>query len=331
MTQVLQLVTRGQVFHVSDRLLSQRAGDSSVPFDANCNKAIVFRATDADVVVAYTGRAYLSHIPTDTFIAQSLVGSTLAGRGAFIGVAGRPTWTDVGRSAERLRRDLTAAFQQLSSAEVGENFEVSIMGWRRSSRRRRITPVVWHMNREHRAVGEPFLIERHTRSWRWDAGCTVAAIPTPPPDIWEDVRAELRARAKQGPDEIKRILIDGLRRCADRRPNLINYACTQIVVTPLAAVQARVKFIPDIRLSDEEQPPSPGYCPWIVVPPIAYAPALMQGPPDGGWDGGSTGYVWRYDGPTLPPKSAYTPQASSRRRVIASQSMQPRKCDPQKR
>ena len=333
MTQVLQLVTRRHVFHVSDRLLSQRAGRTTVAFDSNCNKAIVFCATDAHVVVAYTGRAYLDHIPTDTFIAQSLVGSVLSEGGAFIGVAGPPVWTDIGRSVERLRHDLTEAFGRLPDADRTMNFQVSVMGWRqRRTRNKRITPVVWHLNREEGAHDRPFVIERGDRWWGWDRGYTLSGIPDVPTSIWTWLRDELRTHGDKSPDEIKRILVDALLRCADSRPEEINYSCTQILLTPTVSPHARVSFIADIRLPDGIQPLSPGYSPWVVAPPMAYAPALMRGGPEGGgWTNMSTGYTWRYEGSIIPPEPAKPSDQSVRREPKASHSSQARKRDPQKR
>jgi hypothetical protein len=331
-TQVLQLLTRGCVFHISDRLLSQQRAGRTSPFDANCNKAVVFCATDAQVVVAYTGRAYLDHIPTDTFIAQSLIGTSLAGSGAFIGVKGRPEWTDIGRSVERLRSDLTGAFQRLPERDRAGNFQVCVFGWKqRRTRNRRITPVVWHLNRDRAACDRPFTLERHTRWWAWDRGYTLSGIPEVPPPIWSWLRGELRDRGGDSPDEVKRILVEALRRCADARPAEVNYSCTQIVLTPIASPQARIRYIPDIRLPDELQPLSPGYSPWVIAPPMAFPPALMRGGPEGGgWTNMATGYSWKYEGPLSPPEPDESRDSSPRRLPRASHKSQPRKRDPQR-
>jgi hypothetical protein len=317
---------------VSDRLISQSATGKPVPFDANCNKAVVFCATDAHVVVAYTGRAYLDHIPTDTFIAQSLVGSDLSGHAAFIVLNGPPVRTDIGRSVERLRKNLSEAFRRLPERDRGANFQVSIMGWRQRRRNRRMTPVVWHLSREPGASDKPFVITREERCWAWDRAFKLRVIPEIPAAILESLRGELRKYGDSSPEDIKRILLEGLLRCADTRPAEISYSCIQIVLTPNASPQALVRHVPDVRQPDILESQSPGYAPWVLAPRMAYAPALMHGGPEGsGWIDHSTGYTWEYEGPLTPPEPRKRPLSSVRLLPTASQSAQPRKPDPQKR
>lgn len=320
MTQIIGVVTRRCVFHVSDRLLSQQTQAGALPFDRNSNKSVIFCATDAHVIAAYTGRAYLDHIPSDTFIAQSLLGSSLSGQGAFYSVGNPTTWTDVGRSVERLRQSLSDAFQRLPQSERGGAFQVSILGWRQRIRRnRRITPVIWELQRPRGRPNAPFQITRHQRWWGWDRGYTLSVIPDPPTGIVEWIRCELRQYGGKSPDEIKRILVEGLRRCADSRSDSIGYACLQVLLTPATSPQARLRYIADVRHPDELPADPIGYSPWVVAPPMAFAPALMRGSSEGGgWTNLQTGYSWVYEGPIGPQDSKQ-----------ASQSSQIRPYDPQ--
>lgn len=331
MTQVIQLVTRRHVFHVSDRLLSQKTPQGTEAFDANCNKAVVFCATDAHVVASYTGRAYLDHIPTDTFIAQSLLGSSLTCAGAFIGVGCPESWIDIGQSVERLRRDLTEAFQRLPDHERSTNFQVSIYGWRQRRRpNTRVMPLAWELYRDHRVARSPFQIKREKRWWGWDRGFTIGAIPDIPEPLFSQALEDLRERGGNSPEDIQNILVETLRKCADGRPQEINYSCTQIMLTPTKAPHARVKCIPDIRRPVHDQPAGIGYTPWIVAPPMAYAPARMRGGPDGGgWTNVGTGYSWKYEGPLEPVVMGALP-ATGNSPARNSHSSQPRKDDPQK-
>ena len=88
MTLILGLLSRWGAVHVSDRLVTERvtsaAGTSSYRgFDAFSNKTVVLRGRDALVTLGYSGRAYLDDLPTDTWIAQTLLGTSLAGRSMF--------------------------------------------------------------------------------------------------------------------------------------------------------------------------------------------------------------------------------------------------------
>src|SRR5262245_50483627 len=131
MTQNIGIVTRHHAFHVSDRLVTQKVGGKFDAFDDNSNKTVVFRAKDARVVVGYSGRAYLDNIPTDTFIARSLLGVGLRGEGGFYAVGFPPSWTDIGRSVERLSQDLSSALGRLPLSERRSSpLELMILGWR---------------------------------------------------------------------------------------------------------------------------------------------------------------------------------------------------------
>ena len=322
MTQILGVVTRKCVFHVSDRLLSRRTLHSVQPFNPNSNKAVIFCATDAQVIASYTGRAFLDHMPTDTFIAQSLLGRALSG-GAFLGVGCPSTWTDLGRSVERLRQDLSAAFRRLSSADRVESFEVSVLGWRqRHSRNRRITPVIWELRRPTDGIDCEFQATRHRRWWGWDRGYTLSAVPTvTDASIVEWMRGELRMRGNESPDEIKRILVATLYKCSVANPGIVGRACLLIALTPTASPQARVRYIADSSRPLDPTPDNVGYLPWVVAPPMAFAPALIRSTSGaGGWTNVGTGYSWTIDGlePTPGP-------------MRASQASQPRPPDPQKR
>lgn len=320
MTQIFGVVTRKCVFHISDRLLSQRTAGTALPFDLNSNKSVIFCATDAHVVAAYTGRAYLDNIPTDTFIAQSLLGQPLSGSGGFFAVGPHASWTDIGRSVERLRQCLTDAFHRLPEKEQEADFQVSILGWRqRLVRNKRITPIIWELRRPPGQPNEPFKVSRHQRWWGWDRGYTFSMIPDAPSSIVEWMREEFRKHGYKSPDEIKRVLVEGLRRCVEFRPDTVGHACLQISLTPTVSPHARIRYITDVRQPDYSPADPCGYSPWIVAPPMAFAPALMRGGAEGGgWTNDVTGYSWKHEGPI-------GPQGTKK----FSQSSQPRPRDPQ--
>ena len=319
MTQIFGIVTRKCIFHISDRLLSQKEGDKFRAFDRYSNKSIIFTATDAHVVVAYTGRAYLDHIPTDTFISQSLIGQPLSENGGFY-IVGTSTWTDIGRSVERLLSCLTNAFQRLEEKDREANFQVSIIGWRQNRRNKRLFPIVWEIQRPFGKINEPFEIDRNQRWWGWDRGYTCSMIPNAPSSIVQWMRYQLREHGNKSPEEIKRVLIETLQRCVNKNPDTVGKECLEIMLTPTVSPHARIRYINDIYHPNDLSDGVCGYSPWIVNPPLATSPAKIQGVgKSGGWTNQTTGFKWVYEGPI-----------SSGRKSGFSQSSQKRPPDPQK-
>ena len=311
MTQIFGIVTRKCVVHLSDRLLSQKTKRGVLPFDRDSNKAIIFQATDAHVIASYTGRAYLDNIPSDTFIAQSLLGRTLTGGGAIL-MFGRPDkWTDIGRSVERLRDSLSGAFRRLPENERAGDFLVSILGWRENKRNKRVSPVIWELRRPQGQPNEPFEISCHHRWWRWDRNYVFSAIPDVHSSITERIRAQIKERGYKSPDEIKQILIAALRHCADLRPDTVGSSCLQIFLTPLASTQASIRYIADVSQPNEFPKEACGYTPWIVTPSKAFAPTLLQGANLSKCMINSGGFSWVYEGSigsTVAKKALYTSQ-----------------------
>jgi len=74
MTLILTRASRDYVLQVADRLVTLPGGQ---PFDAMSNKTVLYCARNGVVTMGYTGLAYLGGIPTDQWIVQTLIGSTL--------------------------------------------------------------------------------------------------------------------------------------------------------------------------------------------------------------------------------------------------------------
>jgi hypothetical protein len=83
MTLVIGGLTRGYVFHASDRLttVTSTAKNPDNAWDIHSNKTVIVVGSDCWLVIGYTGLAYLDGIPTDQFIA-----SVLANRGDLTGM-----------------------------------------------------------------------------------------------------------------------------------------------------------------------------------------------------------------------------------------------------
>jgi hypothetical protein len=312
MTQILSVVTRKCVFHASDRLLTQTSEVQTTDFDRNSNKTIVFCARDAQVVVGYSGRAYLDNLPTDTFIAQALIGIPLPGTGS---IGWPDSWVDIGRAVDRLMEQCTAALQRSPLAEQtpqASGLEISILGWRQGRHcNSRIAPIVWAIQRPKTGDWGELEVKRHTRLWEWNRGFALSCIPEAPREVIDWVRANLRERAARSPLEIKRILIEGVRRCAEARPATVGKDCQHVLLTPTMKPQVLIDYV---QSEDPEFSKTPAsdhdrYSPWIVAPPMAWAPTRLSA--GAGWENMQSGFAWRVEGeqpPDAPKRYAYSPQ-----------------------
>ncbi len=319
MTQIIAAVSRHYTFHVSDRLVTQPFLNGVRAFDPAWNKAIIFRATDAHVVVGYTGRAYLDHIPTDTFIAQSLLGAPLPQSGMFCPIGTPAGWTDIGRSTERLKEDIDAAFGRLSDFDQRSTaLTVSITGWRQSkSRNRRITPLLWRVQSPSQSNAKTSVTRFH-RSWNWMSDYGIDGIPDIEAEIEGQMRAALRERGHKSPDEFEAILINGLLECAGARPDTVGRDLMSVVLPPTQPLSAQITYSPASGIYSTPDQRVEAFSPWIVAPPIAWPPGKLTD--GGGWTCQTTGYKWKM--------KAIKPTSPS---LHAKHSAVPRPRDPQSR
>lgn len=135
MTQVLACASLHQAIHVSDRLVTLRAG--ALPYDGFANKALILVAENGVAVMGYTGEAFLDSVPTDQWIAEIL-------RGARFERARKPPachfgsglrFPDLGRNLAIIRQALTdlrltSALPLRKFADWYRSaFEISFVGW----------------------------------------------------------------------------------------------------------------------------------------------------------------------------------------------------------
>lgn len=320
MTLILGLVSYGNAFHVSDRLVTQRVvkdGETRVHrFDAFSNKTIVFRARDALTVIGYSGRAYLDNLPTDTWVAQSLLGMDLSRRFSMSAVGMPSAWLDIGRSIRRLRTDCEAAIARLSPSDQKECWlRFNIVGWRWGRGKPRLLPLVcW--------LGQPTVGSRHVeinyakRHWAWDRGYTMIVTPDVPVEHSDWLRAELRARGKASPDDCEEVLVESLRRVA-RGSSTVGENCMCVRLRPGGTPQVEVRYRPRTKQvsPDGLNSPSLAYSPWIVAPPWVWAPNLTNM----GWESGP-GYRFSWEVRGMPEQLG--------RRTFVQRS-QERPADPQ--
>lgn len=69
MTLIASTVTEREAYQVTDRLVSRGAEE----FDPTANKSLIFVGPVWNVVMSYTGTAYIADLPTDEWIAEKLL------------------------------------------------------------------------------------------------------------------------------------------------------------------------------------------------------------------------------------------------------------------
>ncbi len=296
-TQIIGLVSRHWTFQVSDRLLTQKLPNSVKTFHENSNKTVIYRATDAHVVVGYAGAAYLDATPTDHFIARSLLGISLPERG--IVAVGRPdSWTDLGQSTKRLLQDVSAALDRIARRDgCSPHLEISILGWRQQlAGKRRIAPVAWSL--ESREGLHPTLSRKtHRLTQNWFTGYLAFATPAMP---IERLKAEISRVQAPSPEDLKRVLVEELRRRSVDHSAFIGKDCLLVTLPPTKPLSALVRYVrSDCQaVAQDVSLGAVAYSPWIIAPPMAWSPAVI-----GGGAGGfqSADYSWQMEGLTPPP------------------------------
>lgn len=141
MTLILTLFNRNSIVQVSDRLLT--AAGRGDPIDPLANKTVVYHATNALVVVGYSGQAFIRGWPTDGWIAYNLSGRTLPAK-RFPGLhqRGDDRWVDVGTALRRLASGLN---NEIASGGLPVRYApvLCVAGWQNAGRNRPIRRVHW--------------------------------------------------------------------------------------------------------------------------------------------------------------------------------------------
>jgi hypothetical protein len=262
----------------ADRMLSQTTSSGTVEFDPRSNKIVVLRAVDGFLMAAYSGRAYLAGMPTDSFIAQSLFAARDFSEPFMFGLVGRDhdVRVDVNGSVERLRAACSAAIARLPLHERGrEPLTIAVLGWRLRRAAPWVLPFVWTLAAG--ATPEDFVISRGTR-WRLGADLRrLVALPNVSSDRRSRLERRLDAliRTESWP-EIAAALVQEIRLCADERPETVGRDCLTAIYAPVDS--------PPIRFGYEQDPTSPSrgeavaYTPWLLVAPYqAFGPAELEG------------------------------------------------------
>jgi hypothetical protein len=276
MTLHLTLATAEYVLQVSDRLTSLDPGKR--PWDPLANKNVIYVARNGLISIGYTGAAYIGVLPTDTWIAQTLRGDSLApedGRHASV-FRDPPNSLDVGQSVMLVQVELEQYFRSLRSRQPNPWLWLTISGWQ--WKRQRIRPVNWLL------INDPALPEVYTRRtqdryWGWERG--IFYIQAMPPILSDDDKAGLAERLGpiiDQPMECERILVEVIRSFADGNPNTIGRNCMSVLMSRPDFGPTYIRYHPlhafTVDLPHERGIPA-AFCPWVLVGRVAHAPSVI--------------------------------------------------------
>lgn len=300
MTLILSAVTRGLVFHASDRLFTVERRGIVENWDPKANKTVVVVGDDCWLVLAYTGLAYLDGRSTDQFLAEAISGvPDLTGGGMRLG--GRPRGLHYAEIMRRVVESVSVAYERLAPSV--KKYRLIIAGTGIQLTRPRIRELTFRLEFSETGYdGGAAETVRHPSIWRY------SCIPAGDVNysIYERMRARLRSdETLDSPDSFRKILVDGIRETATQS-EYVGEDVISVVLNP-AARKIDVHF----DLADPSQLITTGtgasfdkdmkhklelYTPYALFPHALYSPSVVS---VGGWQG-SDGISYNFIG--LPPE-----------------------------
>jgi hypothetical protein len=306
MTLIAAAASNHAVWQVSDRLVSTKTGK----FDELANKSVIFAGATWIATLGYTGTAYIGSLPTDEWIAETLLKAAIPRReftgelvvpatqdfpvphnsipdfvqpGATLVHVGRQkTFLNLSAAMYHLANEIDNAF---SSGLVPANasmhgLEISVAGWEWSAHRPS-RPVLFSLlkrpgKRTQRVRGAP----------RRFTGMYFRFVPrgySTPDDV-----AHFRSRAT-GLVATEPALIESVQRIAAREPDRIGNELMSVVIPePRRYRGIEIRFVPlqPVKMTIYGKPTEIAYTPWILTPGGWAAPAIMVGTQRlqlGGW------------------------------------------------
>ena len=240
MTLLLTLVARDHVLQVGDRLVTQGERE----FDPESNKAVLFRAKDAVVVISYSGTAFVSGIPTDEWIALQLTGHVrFIARVPYrpASILGRlPRWADLGRTVASLVRSIE---NELSKSK--ESIGLVIAGWQ--WRRRDWDPGAPLREVTFDGASGRLAVRALPRYWHWSRNgypYCLSALPRAnlPTRVGADLRQALGSNIG-APDACSQPLISAIREVAASNKT-VGSGCMRIAMPRPTGPGVEVEYHP---------------------------------------------------------------------------------------
>lgn len=274
MTLIVTTVHRDGVTQVADRKVSTRVGSVVSEFDALANKTVLFEATDAFVVVAYTGLAYVGQVPTDQWIVEQLRQRPVAvGRDGVRPVAvsvggGDTQWPSLDAAVERLAVALGTA------RPADQPLTLVIAGWQRY-RRKRPRPVGLTVAKAGSGPGVVRRVSRHV-------GRCCCLITEPDGYLSEIEQLDILRRLRSAEVPHPELLSAAIRKVASRSPGVGPHCMSTVILHPRLG-RAIVRYdSPAPTLATVTSARGPlvvpvVFSPWLVTRTLTLAPAVVSG------------------------------------------------------
>jgi hypothetical protein len=269
MTLVLHVATPVHALHVSDRLVSK----AEIPHDPLANKTVVLRATDGLLAFGYTGPAYVSGVPMDTWIADAVSGGSCAADMGSLAYGNFPV-RDVGTSLLALSQGLRGI------GPFRRDGAVSGVGWQWDGERdgALVRHVLWGLDEESGKFHWQQAVPRHLPEREKASRITRAGAWPLTSEEWRRLVDQVAAA---GPDVglVESLLVDAIRRASDERPGLVGKNCMSVLLRPWENPNVHVRFIPDDPHEGKAlgQTLEVAFSPWLVAPDAIIAPSLLVG------------------------------------------------------
>lgn len=272
----MAMANASYVVQVGDRLTSQAWSSASGgvryrPWEVLANKAVVYVASDALVVMSYTGVAYIGDKNTDTWIAEQLDSDISRGPYAAFRAGGSERVANIGSAARSLAERIDRLFSSIPARERVGGLTIQIVGWKWRRHNSYEMPTVWHLINSGED-GASTQIDRWPRYWGWENGqARLDAIGYRRNHPLSDLESRISGTTQLYADFVEQQTVDAIRAASSLSSGAIGRDCIAILMA-LSSANVRIRYYP-------ETPTSAGYdvfTPWLVSPGVgASAPSRL--------------------------------------------------------
>jgi hypothetical protein len=283
MTLILTTRDSGGVIQVVDRLVTLRSPSGPKPWDTRANKTVLFFGRDGVFTLSYAGLAYLNDLPTDEWIAQTLLGTPLTRN-----PDGRPTalcfrtvplgkWPSVGQAIQRLGEELYSVMPRLKPKHLSfEPLTIVIAGWQIYKRKR---PRSFGMIIE-KPVGSGLPAGHGLPRYAWRQ---IHLCVRPDGYLSNQERINLLDSIAQTPLQADELMIAELRRIARKYKGVGNHCMVIFLPSPQRGCAQISYDSPDrqtahLLISKQHTRAFPiAFTPWIVSEDVVQSPSIHSG------------------------------------------------------
>lgn len=303
MTQILGVVTRGRAFHVSDRLVTRKTGYEFEEYDVLSNKTVVFGASNAIVTIGYSGQAFIEGLPTDSWIAKSLIDLPEVPESLMWRPSRELKWPSIGEALERLRHK---AESELSRSTIDQSIapKFSVVGWS------------WKTFANNRTLGYPLLCEIEIESsstysikysakhWAWDRRFTLQTNPDLAKGELDHLMSEIKGKGGNSPMALQDALVQSIRRISTSRAD-VGRDVMCVLLTPRSSPVVRVTYSPEdpqryyAHKTPKGQTLLGDYAPWIMISTCVWPPSATSS----GWTDMPSSFSWSLSSDPIPNMS----------------------------